>query len=116
MAVLDRKKVVRISSKRQFTIPQKFYEAVGLTDQAECVLRGNELIIKPVKKDAGGEFAEQILAELIAEGKSGQELLDEFKKRQAGIKPAVGKMLAEAKAAAHGQGEYMTYEGVFGEE
>ena len=69
------RKILSISSKRQITIPQKFYQTLGFGDEAECVMRGNELIIRPVKTVAGGEFAEQILAELIAEGLSGEELL-----------------------------------------
>lgn len=39
-------------------------------------MRGNELVIRPVRMDAGGEFAEQILADLIAQGYSGDELLE----------------------------------------
>ena len=61
-------KKVSISSKRQITIPQKFFSLLGFGGEAECTVRGNELIIRPVKQTSGGEFAEQILAELISEG------------------------------------------------
>lgn len=111
----DRKRL-SISSKRQITIPQKFYTMLGFTDTAECVVRGNELVIRPVRSESGGEFAEQILAELIAEGLSGEELLTEFKARQAKIRPAVEAMIADAEAAAAGTGEYESYEDVFGTE
>ena len=111
----DRKRL-SISSKRQITIPQKFYTMLGFTDTAECVVRGNELVIRPVRSESGGEFAEQILAELIAEGLSGEKLLTEFKARQAKIRPAVEAMIADAEAAAAGTGEYESYEDVFGTE
>ena len=111
----DRKRL-SISSKRQITIPQKFYTMLGFTDTAECVVRGNELVIRPVRSESGGEFAEQILAELIAEGLSGEELLTEFKARQAKIRPAVEAMIADAEAAAAGTSEYERYEDVFGTE
>ncbi|MBR3629177.1 MAG: AbrB/MazE/SpoVT family DNA-binding domain-containing protein [Oscillospiraceae bacterium] len=111
----DRKRL-SISSKRQITIPQKFYTMLGFTDTAECVVRGNELVIRPVRSESGGEFAEQILAELIAEGLSGEKLLTEFKARQAKIRPAVEAMIADAEAAAAGTGEYESYEDVFGPE
>lgn len=111
----DRKRL-SISSKRQITIPQKFYTMLGFTDTAECVVRGNELVIRPVRSESGGEFAEQILAELIAEGLTGEELLTEFKARQAKIRPAVEAMIADAEAAAAGTGEYESYEDVFGTE
>ena len=39
---------------------------------------------------------------------SGQELLDEFKTRQAKVRPAVEALLEAAKAAALGTGEYST--------
>lgn len=110
------KKRLSISSKRQITIPQKFFTMLGFSDTAECVVRGNELVIRPVKQESGGEFAEQILAELIAEGFSGEELLTEFKIRQAKIRPAVEVMIAEAEEVAAGNGEYATYDDVFGSE
>ena len=66
------RKVLSISSKRQITIPQKFYQTLGFGNEAECIVHGNELIIRPVKTVSGGEFAEQILAELIDDGLSGK--------------------------------------------
>ena len=107
------KKIVSISSKRQITIPQKYFTMLGFDDEAECLVRGNELIIRPAKKYSGGEFAEQILAELIAQGYSGDELLSQFKKRQAQVRPAVEAMIEQAKEAAHGNGEYSTYDDIF---
>lgn len=107
------RRILSISSRRQITIPQKFYQALGFGDEAECVIRGDELIIRPVKTAAGGEFAEQILEELIAEGMSGEELLSKFKERQAQVRPAVEAILSEAEAAAEGTGEFATYDDVF---
>lgn len=112
---MDRK-VLSISSKRQITIPQKFYQLLGFGDEAECVLRGNELIIRPIKTVSGGEFAEQILEELISEGLSGEVLLARFKERQAQIRPAVESMLTDAEKVAEGKGNYATYDDVFGTE
>lgn len=110
------RKVLSISSKRQITIPQKFFQTLGFADEAECVLRGDELIIRPVKTTSGGEFAEQILAELIAEGLSGEALLSKFKAKQAQIRPAVEAMLSDAEDVAEGKGDFETYDDVFGME
>jgi bifunctional DNA-binding transcriptional regulator/antitoxin component of YhaV-PrlF toxin-antitoxin module len=110
------RKVVSISSKRQITIPQKFYQTLGFGDEAECVMRGNELVIRPVRTVSDGEFAEQILAELIAEGLSGEALLSRFKEKQAKIRPAVEAMLFDAEKAADGKGDFATYDDVFGME
>ena len=108
---------VTISSKRQFTIPQKFFVDLGFDREAVCTKGDGMLIIQPVEnRSGGGEFAEQILTDLIAEGFSGQELLDEFKSRQAKVRPAVESILEAARAVAHGEGEYSTYEDIFGSE
>ena len=114
-SVMMDKKIVSISSKRQITIPQKFFAAVGFGDEAECILRGNEIIIRPARVPSGGEFAEQILTDLIADGLSGEELLAAFKRRQAQIRPAVEAMISEAENVACGLGDYATYEDIFGE-
>lgn len=106
-------KKVSISSKRQITIPQKYFTMLGFGTEAECVVRGNELVIKPVKVSAGGEFAEQILEELIAQGYSGEELLNKFKDRQKQVRPAAELMLAEAEKVAASEAEYISYDDIF---
>lgn len=109
---MDRK-VLSISSKRQITIPQKFYKSLGFADEAECIMHGNALIIRPVKTISDGEFSEKILEELISEGLSGNELLSRFKERQAQVRPAVEAILAEAEKVAEGNAVFETYEDVF---
>lgn len=115
VSVMD-KKIVSISSKRQITIPQKFFSLLGFSDEAECIVRGNELVLRPARRASGGEFAENILADLIKEGFSGSDLLLEFKKRQAKVRPAIEEMLSDAEKAAAGEGKYSTYADIFGTE
>jgi bifunctional DNA-binding transcriptional regulator/antitoxin component of YhaV-PrlF toxin-antitoxin module len=112
---MERKRI-RISTKRQITIPQQFFEKIGFDSEAECIFRDNELIIRPVKETTGGEFAEQILSDLIEQGIQGKELLIRFKEAQKKVRPAVEAMLREAKQAADGEGSYFTYSDVFGTE
>ncbi len=109
-------KKVSISAKRQITIPQKFFAMLGFDTEAECMVRGNELVIRPAKTNTGGEFAEQILADLISQGYSGTELLDRFKKAQKEVRSAVEAMLVEAERVAASESEYETYDDVFGTE
>lgn len=109
-------KKVSISAKRQITIPQKFFAMLGFDTEAECMVRGNELVIRPVKTNTGGEFAEQILADLIAQGYSGNELLEHFKEAQSKVRPAVEAMIAEAERVAASESEFASYEDVFGGE
>ena len=105
-------KKVSISSKRQITIPQKFFTLLGFNTEAECIMRGNEL----VKENTSGEFAEQILADLIRQGYSGEELLEKFKQTQRKIRPAVEAMLAEADRVAESKSGGYSLEDVFGTE
>ena len=75
-------KRVTITSKRQFTIPQKFFKELGFGREALCITQDGMLIIRPASYDSGGEYDVQILTELVEKGLSGKELLDEFKRRQ----------------------------------
>ncbi len=110
------RKILTISSKRQITIPQRFFQMLGFESEAECVVNGDELVIRPIKVGYGGDFSEQILADLVKEGYSGDRLLEEFRKRQSQIRPAVEAMIAEADEIARGKAKYETWDDVFGNE
>ena len=109
-------KRVAISSKRQFTIPQKFFKELGFDKEALCMVEDGKLIIIPANHMSGGEFAEQILTDLVGEGYSGDKLIEEFKNRQSKVRPAVENMLDEAKKVAEGKTKYIPYDDVFGTE
>ena len=94
------RKTIRISSKRQVTIPQRYFDRLGFGEEAECILREDELVIRPVRAQSGGEFSEQILADLIAQGYSGEQLLEQFKAEQKKVRPAVERMIEKADALA----------------
>jgi bifunctional DNA-binding transcriptional regulator/antitoxin component of YhaV-PrlF toxin-antitoxin module len=107
------KKRISVSQKRQITIPIEFYNSVGIDKEVECYVQNNAIVIRPVR-DSGGEFDEQILADLIAQGLSGQELLDKFKETRRQIRPAVERLLDEAQLAAQGKAPSNTYKDIFG--
>lgn len=109
------KKRISVSQKRQITIPIEFYNDVGIEKEVECYIQNNAIVIRPVR-ESGGEFDEQILADLISQGLSGEELLTRFKKTRKKIRPAVEGLIAEAELAAKGKGKHSTYDDVFGAE
>ena len=115
-ASMESKKSQYFHLKRQITIPQKFFTLLGFNTEAECIMRGNELVLRPVKENTSGEFAEQILADLIRQGYSGEELLEKFKQTQRKIRPAVEAMLAEADRVAESKSGGYSLEDVFGTE
>lgn len=109
------KKRISVSQKRQITIPIEFFNSLGIEKEVECYVQNNAIIIRPVR-EGGGEFDEQILADLISQGFSGQELLTKFKEIRRQIRPAVERLLDEARLAAVGKTQVSTYEDVFSKE
>lgn len=109
------RKMIHISGKRQITIPQKYFDLLGFGKEAECILKDDMILIRPVREKGSGDFAEQILADLIAQGYSGQGLLDKFKEEQRKVRPAVERMIEKAKEAANEKGQSYTYDDIFGE-
>ncbi|GAB6172595.1 hypothetical protein JCM15765_20730 [Paradesulfitobacterium aromaticivorans] len=109
------KRRISVSKKRQITIPIEFFNSLGIEKEVECYVQNNAIVIRPVR-EGGGEFDEQILADLISQGLSGQELLAKFKETRREIRPAVERLLDEARLAAAGKAQASTYEDVFGTE
>ena len=95
---LDKRRI-HISSKRQITIPSKYYEALGLSNEIDCIYANDMLILVPVKNESTA-FAEEILSDLIEQGYSGQNLLNEFKRISRQVRPAIEKLIEEADALA----------------
>jgi bifunctional DNA-binding transcriptional regulator/antitoxin component of YhaV-PrlF toxin-antitoxin module len=109
------KKRISVSQKRQITIPIEFFNTIGIENEVECYIQNNAIVIKPVREN-GGAFDEEILADLIAKGYSGDELLMQFKNARKQIRPAVEKMLDESRKASQNPDKYDSYEDVFGAE
>jgi len=109
------KKRISVSRKRQITIPIEFFNSIGIEKEVDCYVQNNAIIIRPVR-EGFGEFDEQILADLISQGFSGQELLARFKDGRRKIRPAVENMIDQAQLAAEGKAPFFTYEDVFSTE
>lgn len=107
-------KIIRISNKRQVTIPQKFFEALNFDHEAECILKDGGIFIRPIHSVAN-EFAEEILTDLIAKGYTGDKLLEQFKLQSKNVRPAVEKMIAEADEIAR-NGKAISFDELFDRE
>ena len=110
------RKIISVSVKRQLTIPQKYFEALGFSSEAECILQENGLLIRPVRVTNGSEFSEQILADLIAQGYEGQELLAKFKVYSKAIRPAVLRLIKDTEAFARSGDGHIPMDELFGTE
>jgi bifunctional DNA-binding transcriptional regulator/antitoxin component of YhaV-PrlF toxin-antitoxin module len=89
---------INVSTKRQITIPQKFFEALNIGNEVECFIRNNEIVIRPIH--ASEEFSEEILRDLIKQGYQGEELLQKFREMRSKVRPAIQKLIEEAEEAA----------------
>ena len=112
---IEERKIIRVSDKRQVTIPLKYYELLGFGKEAECTLRENEIVIRPLQESLE-EFSEEILAELISRGYSGEELLSKFREMRRKIRPAIDSMIKEADEIAEGNRKSLSLAEVFSEE
>ena len=110
------RKIISVSGKRQLTIPQKYFTALGFDNEAECVLQEDGLLIRPVQTSSTGDFSEQILTDLISQGYEGQELLNKFKEYSKQVRPAVLKLLAETKDLAQSGEGHIPMNELFGAE
>jgi len=97
--MLIEKRRINISSKRQITIPVKYYEALGLDKELDCIYSNGMLILTPVQNNDPA-LTEQILADLITQGYTGKDLLNEFTKINRQIRPAIEKIIEEADMLA----------------
>ncbi|MDR3277315.1 MAG: AbrB/MazE/SpoVT family DNA-binding domain-containing protein [Oscillospiraceae bacterium] len=109
------RKIISVSNRRQVTIPQKYFEALGFDNEAECSLQDGALVIRPIRDSRDGAFSEEILADLIKQGYSGQELLAKFKETSKQVRPAVKRLIAEADELARNGGG-ATMSDIFGAE
>ena len=106
-------KRISVSSKRQITIPLEFFNETQIQNEVDCYMQNGKIIIQPI--DTTGEFDEQILADLISQGFSGNKLLAEFKNKRAKIRPAALKLIDEAQNIADGKTKGFSMEETFDE-
>ena len=75
---MEELKKVKISKQRQMTIPKVYFDALGIQEEVSVEMTEEGLLIRPIVQ-IPDDFAEQLLESMIAQGLSGQELLDKFK-------------------------------------
>ena len=112
---MDRKRI-SVSRKRQITIPIKFHEILGISSEVDCYVKDGALIIKPIRPEYTGEFAVEILSDLVAQGLSGEQLLTKFTEMNQKVRPAVELLIAEADAIASTSHNQDKFQEIFGTE
>ena len=108
-------KRISVSEKRQITIPMEYYKALGIENEVECIMKNNCIVIRAVKQD-DNEISERILQDIIKEGYKQEDILKEFRKRKAKVRPAIEQMIIEADKVAEEEENYTVLEDLFSEE
>lgn len=88
-------KKVAVSSKRQIAIPKEFFDAIGIEKEIIMELNDGVIQIKPVRTHTD-DFSEEILADVLEEGFTGNDILKEFQRRKNMIRPVISQMVKEA--------------------
>ncbi len=108
-------KIIRVSKKRQITIPIEFFEKLNLSNEVECSLEDDAIVIRPLRYRQD-EFSVEILKELVSKGYTGDELVKQFEMERTNIKQAVRNMLEEADKIANGSTTAATLKDIFDSE
>ena len=108
-------KRISVSEKRQITIPMEYYKALGIENEVECIMKNNCIVIRAVKQD-DNEISERILQDIIKEGYKQEDILKEFRKRKAKVRPAIEQKMLEADKVAEEEENYTVLEDLFSEE
>lgn len=88
---------VKISSKRQITIPVDVYKRQGFTEYAMLTETPDGLVIQPIELNDDDEaLTLQLLRHLIAQGYEGEELIEKYSEAKPGF-VSYNKAIAQAE-------------------
>jgi len=114
-SALMERKIINITGKRQITIPLKFFEKLHFGKEVECCLTDDGIVLRPLSQ-GDDTFTMEILKDLVAQGYSGDELIEKFAEQRKLIKKAVGMLIEEADEIASGKHKGATTRDIFGED
>lgn len=86
---------VNVSKQRKISIPQDFYNALNLDDEALMEFTGESIVIRPTAFEEV-DFSEDILRDLIKQRYAGEALVKEFMNIKSNIPRAMDSMKEEA--------------------
>ena len=102
MAALAEPLTVKISSKRQITIPAKIYEGAGFRDYALCTWIDKGMLLQPLDVE-DEDVTVDILRYLIEEGYEGEDLIAQYQEMKKKIIPLKAKLDQAERDIAEGR-------------
>lgn len=107
LTALAEPQTIKISSKRQITIPAKYYEAAGFGEYALCTWTDQGILLQPLDVD-DEDVTVDILRSLVKQGFEGEELIERYQETKRKI-VSVRRKLEEAERDVS-EGRVDTYE------
>lgn len=87
---------IKITAKRQLTIPKAFFDHLGIEDTVHAFLLDDGILIKPAKRRAIQEIdVELIVRNVINEGYNGNEMAEEIAYRIKKYNESVDRKIQE---------------------
>ncbi|WP_074954025.1 AbrB/MazE/SpoVT family DNA-binding domain-containing protein [Alicyclobacillus macrosporangiidus] len=93
-------KYVRITGKRQVTIPKDFFDQLRMGSVLRAYVEDGRLVMEPVRVEDPMDFTQEIINDLADEGLTGEELKKEFARRREGMLAAMKKLVEESRKEA----------------
>lgn len=100
--VLDEPQIIKISSKRQITIPSKIYQQAGFGEYALCTWTDTGMTLQPLDVE-DEDVTVDILRYLIQEGFDGEDLIAQYVAMKAKIIPLKQKLDEAERDIAEGR-------------
>ena len=91
MAALAEPLTVKISSKRQITIPAKIYKGAGFKDYALCTWTDKGMFLQPLDVE-DEDVTVDILRYLIEEGYEGEDLIAQYQEMKKKVIPLKSRL------------------------
>lgn len=89
-------KYVRVTGKRQVTIPKEFFEQLAFGTILHVYVEGGKLILEPVRPEDPMDFSQEIINDLADQRLTGEALKHEFAKRREGMMAAMKELVEQA--------------------
>ncbi len=87
---------IKITSKRQITIPKAFFDHLGIEGTVHAYLLNDGILLKPVQKKSIQEMdLETIVRNVINEGYTGDDLAEEIAHRVKNYNDALNRRIEE---------------------
>ena len=102
VAALAEPQIIKISSKRQITIPAKIYQEAGYKEYALCTWTDKGMLLQPLDVD-DEDVTVDILRYLVEEGYEGEDLIAQYQVLKRKIVPIVEKLDEAERDVAEGR-------------